>query len=236
MPSVLGLIPARGGSKGIPRKNIVDVGGKPLIAWTIEAARAADGLERVVVSTDDEEIASVARQYGAEVPFLRPAGLAKDDSASMDVVLHAMNWLESEEDYSADYLMLLQPTSPLRKKADIEGAIRLAEENEAKSVVSLCLCGKHPYWTRAVDAEGRIFLFLQDGQSITRRQDLPEAYNLNGAIFLARWEVLAEKKSWDTDATYAWVMNKERSLDIDELLELHIADLILGMEKHDGQS
>src|ERR1700743_3832228 len=113
----LALIPARGGSKGVPRKNIVPVAGKPLLAWTIEAARNSTRLDRIILSTDDEEIASVAREFGVEVPFMRPAELAKDSSGSLEVALHALDWAAREPGGEPEYLLILQPTSPLRSSA-----------------------------------------------------------------------------------------------------------------------
>ena len=186
MPHVLGLITARGGSKSIPRKNVVPLAGKPLIAWTIEAALQSHGLSRVIVSTDDEEIAQVAREWGAEVPFLRPAELARDDSPHIPVVVHAVEWLESHEDMRSDYVLLLQPTSPLRSTEDIENAIRLALEKDADSVVGVCEASSHPYLTKRITADGRLQDFGPRPEGYLARQSLPPAYIANGAIYLRR--------------------------------------------------
>ena len=133
---ILGLIPARGGSKALPHKNIRQFAGKPLIAWTIETALACPMLDRTIVSTDDPEIADVSRHWGAEVPFLRPAELARDDTPGIEPVLHAVRWLGENEGYRPDYVMVLQPTSPLRTTEDIEAAIQLARDRQADGVVS----------------------------------------------------------------------------------------------------
>ena len=223
----LAVIPARGGSKGILRKNMAPVAGKPLMAWTIETALECSLLCRVIVSTDDREIADVARHYGAEVPFLRPTALAGDDTAGIEPVLHAARWLGQHEHYHPYYVIALQPTSPLRTAEDIQAAIQLARERQADTVVSVCHVGQHPYWMKRVTEYGKLADFLSLEQDYTRRQDLPAAYALNGAIYLARREVLLTRQSFYTGRTYAYVMPEERSLDVDTPWHLHIADLIL---------
>jgi N-acylneuraminate cytidylyltransferase/CMP-N,N'-diacetyllegionaminic acid synthase len=220
------LIPARGGSKSIPEKNIAQVGGKPLIAWTILAACAAPGIERVVVSTDSPRIAQVAAEYGAEVPFLRPAELAQDDTPSMDVLVHALFWLEQEQAYLPDYVALLQPTSPLRTATDISTAIRLAREKNASCVIGVCPVSQHPFWMQTISQDGLLLPYLQT-EKITRRQDLPSLFVPNGAIYLAQREWILEKRSFYSDQIYAYVMPPERSIDIDEPWELKLVDLIL---------
>ena len=138
---VLAIIPARGGSKGLSGKNIKELCGKPLIAWSIEQARSCDDIDRTVVSTDDEDIAGVAKKYGAEVPFMRPAELANDTASTINVISHAINWFKEHEDYQAEYVLLLQPTSPLRTREDIDGAIRILKDKNARAVV-LKRCSK----------------------------------------------------------------------------------------------
>ena len=223
----VGVITARGGSKSIPKKNTAPIGGKPLIAWTIEAALRSSALSRVIVSTDDTEIAEVARQWGAEVPFLRPAELARDDSPHIPVVVHAVEWLESHEDTRPDYILLLQPTSPLRSTEDIDNAIRLALEKDADSVVSVCQALSHPYLTKRITANGHLEDFVPKPEGYLRRQALPPAYFVNGAIYLVQRDVLIEKQTFYTERTYAYVMPPERSLDIDTPWDLYLADLIL---------
>lgn len=221
----LALIPARGGSKSIPDKNIAQVGGKPLIAWTIRAACAAPGIERVVVSTDSPRIAQVAIEYGAEVPFLRPAELAQDDTPSMDVLVHAIDWLDQNQNYQPDYVALLQPTSPLRSANDIQAAIQMAVEKDADSVISLVKVHQHPYTSKRMIEDGRLVPFMEIPGSV-RRQDLPELYVPNGAIYLARRNLIIDQRTLYSEHTYAYVMPDERSIDVDEYWQLQLVDLI----------
>jgi CMP-N,N'-diacetyllegionaminic acid synthase len=223
----VGIIPARGGSKGIAGKNLKPAAGKPLIAWTIETAHAATLLDRVIVSTESPEIADVARRYSAETPFMRPSDLAQDDTPGIAPVLHAAQWLTENEGYHPDLIMLLQPTSPLRVPEDIDRAIELIREKSADAIVSVTPVEAHPYWMKQIDGAGRLTDFIKLNQPIARRQDLPEVYILNGAIFLARYEVLLEQKTFYTDNTFCLVMPPERSLDIDTPWDLYLADLIL---------
>ena len=227
MGIVVGLITARGGSKGIPRKNVKLLAGKPLIAWTIEAALQSRSLSRVIVSTDDEEIAHVARQWGAEVPFMRPAELAQDYSPHMSVVTHAIRWLDAEQAAQPEYIMLLQPTTPLRNVHDIDLAVALAVEKEADAVVSVSSIQDHPYLSKTITEEGNLLDFLPKPEGYLARQSFPPVYSLNGAIYLARRELLLEKETWYTSQTLAYVMPPERSLDIDTPWDLYLANLIL---------
>ena len=217
----LALIPARGGSKGIPRKNIRSLAGKPLIAWTIQAALACPQIDSVVVSTDDLEIAEISRHWGAQVPFMRPAELAQDDSPSMDTVFHALQQLPG-----FDAVLLLQPTSPLRSAADIQGCLELALARRACSVVSVCAPASSPYWMYTLDANDRLKKLIDSGD-ITRRQDLPPAYALNGALYFAATDWLRHSKTFLNDETTAYLMPPERSLDIDTPLDWKIAELLL---------
>lgn len=207
---VLALIPARGGSKSIPRKNIMPLAGKPLIGWTIDAARASFGIDRLVVSTEDEEIATVARQFGADIPFMRPAELAADDTPSIAPVVHAIQQLPCY-----DWLLLLQPTSPLRSVADIEGILNFCRTSGESSAVSVCEVGKHPYWMYHRDGSHRLKAIIRGRPEITRRQDLPPAYTLNGALYLARTDWLIEHKTFIGPDTLGYVMPPERSADLD---------------------
>ena len=230
MTKVLGLITARGGSKGIPKKNIVNVGGKPLIAWTIEAALKSHVFDRVVVSTDNNEIASIAQKWGAEVPFTRPDRLAKDDSPHTDVLIHAINWLQEKEDYLPEFLMLLQPTSPLRTSQDIDKSFQLAIESKADCVISVQETLSHPYSVMQVTEDQKLSEFLmssEDPGSYQRRQARPKFYSLNGAIFIFKVDVLLTNKNTYPELTFTYVMPKERSLDVDTSWDLHIANLVL---------
>ena len=235
MLSILGLITARGRSKGIPHKNVAILAGRPLIAWTIEAALRSQKLSRVIVSTDDQEIAKVAKEWGAEVPFIRPAELAGDRSSHIAVVVHAVRWLESHQDAHPDYLMLLQPTSPFRSSSDIDAAIEIALKTGADAVVSVCPTRDHPYLSKRITPDGRLLDFVPKPQGYLARQILPPAHSLNGAIYLVRCSILLEKKTWYTDRTFAYIMTPERSLDIDTPWDLYLADLILGdKSKHEN--
>ena len=228
---VLAVITARGGSKGLPQKNLRPLADKPLIAHTIDAAKHARFLDRTIVSTDDEQIAALARSHGADVPFLRPAELARDETPSLPVLIHAIRWLDGNEAYRPDYVMLLQPTSPLRTAQDIDNCITLALEKDADGVVSLCQAKHHPYWMKRVEADGRVTDLLLLDQPLetaySRRQDLPPGYAINGAVYLVRREILLEYQTFYTDRTYAYVMPLERSLDIDTLWDFRLAEFVL---------
>lgn len=221
-PKVLALIPARGGSKGLPGKNIRHLCGKPLIAWSIEAAQAARHVTRIVVTSDDAEILAIAREYGADVPFVRPSKLARDDTPGIDVVLHA---LDSLPDY--DWVVLLQPTSPLRTAEDIDQAITICLEEGAPACVSVCAAPANPWWMFNVRADGRLVSLLPPEQRPSRRQDLPEIYALNGAVYVNRVDWLRQTHTSLTEETLAYVMPPERSIDIDTLMDFRIAECLL---------
>ncbi|HKC63771.1 MAG TPA: acylneuraminate cytidylyltransferase family protein [Pyrinomonadaceae bacterium] len=227
MSGIIGLITARGGSKAIPRKNIKPLDGRPLIAWTIQTALESRALDRVIVSTDNQEIAKVARDWGAETPFMRPPELAQDDSSHHDVVIHAIGWLDSQSATPPDYIMLLQPTSPLRTTEDIAGAVALAIEKDADSVMSVSAAQHHPYFSKQVATDGRLLDFIERPQGYLPRQSLPPVYFLNGAIYLVRRSILLEREDWYTARTYAYIMPPERSIDIDTPWDFHLAELIL---------
>lgn len=225
--SPIALVPARGGSKGIPRKNVLPVGGKPLIAWTIAAALATPGISRVLVSTDDPEIAEVARAHGAEVPFLRPPELATDTATSLDVALHALDWLEKKEFKTPEYLLLLQPTSPLRQTADIVAAMQLAATRDVDAVLGVCEAAPHPYLARCISAEGVISDFLSVSPKPATRQEYPPAYVINGALYLIRSATLRAARTFQPPGARACIMPIERSLDVDTPWEMRLVDLLL---------
>jgi len=224
--SIVAVLPARGGSKGIPRKNIRLLAGKPLIAWTIEAALAARSVDLVLTSTDDEEIAQVARKSGAQVPFLRPVELATDFASSEDVVLHALNWLQQNKGPQVEFVLLLQATSPLRSSEDIEAAVALQREKKANAVVSVCEVAHPPQWLKRLEPNGEL-LPWQTGIEPSRRQDARRVYQLNGAIYLVKSSVFLKEKTFLPERTFGYLMPPERSLDIDTPWELYLADLIL---------
>lgn len=223
----LAIIPARGGSKGIYRKNISIVGGKPLLAWTVVEALSAKCIDRVVVSTDDDETARIALQLGAEVPFLRPHDLSGDRSLGIDVAYHALEWLEVKEGYFCDYIVYLQPTSPLRTAQDIESAFQMALDRSAEAVISVTPAVQHLYLLRWIDESGCLMELAERPEKDVQRQMLPDLFSLNGAIYLVSSESLHRKRSWYPERTYAYVMPNERSLDVDTSWDLYLADLIL---------
>ncbi|MDZ4390668.1 MAG: acylneuraminate cytidylyltransferase family protein [Gemmatimonadales bacterium] len=209
---VLAVIPARGGSKGVPGKNIQPVGGRPLIGWTIAAANASVHVDRAIVTSDDEGIMAVARAEGGETPYRRDKSLATDTATSVDVILDA---LERVPGY--DIVVLLQPTSPLRTAADIDEALGLMVREEAESCVSVCEASEHPWLMFAQDGEGRLGPYCAAPVGVSlRRQDLPPAYVLNGAIYAIDARRLEEtRKFFEPGRTVAYVMPIEKSHDID---------------------
>jgi N-acylneuraminate cytidylyltransferase len=221
--SVLALVPARGGSKGLPRKNVLPIAGKPLIAWSIEAARRSKYVDRVIVSSEDAEILAAATAAGAYAPFVRPASLAADDSSSVDVALHALEAL----DRSYDYLVLLQPTSPLRSTEDIDACLEACVQGEAPSCVSVTEPDKSPYWMYTLDARSRLVPLLP-GQDFGRRQQLPRVFALNGAVYVTSTRSLRAHRSFVTAETVGWQMPRARAVDIDDDLDFRIAGLLLG--------
>lgn len=225
--TVLAVITARGGSKGIPQKNLSTILGKPLIAYTIEAALQARNLTRTIVSTDDKTIAQVSEQYGAEVPFLRPQLLAIDTAATIAVLQHAVTSLAEQDHYSTDIVVCLQPTSPLRSAEDIDHAVMLCLSSGADSVVSLCPAKHHPFWMKKI-VNGRVHPLLEeDEQYFTRRQDLPPVYQLNGALYVTRTKVLLQENRMLGEHTVPYIMPEDRSIDIDTQIDLRIAECIL---------
>jgi len=226
---ILAIIPARGGSKGIPRKNIKILAGEPLIAWTIEEAKKSKYIDRLILSSEDDEIIRVAKEWGCEVPFKRPIELAQDDTPGIEPVIHAINTLK--EKY--DYVCLLQPTSPLRKVEHIDGCIEKCINSNADSCVSVTEVDKHPYWMYEIDTEEKLKpLFLE--KNVTRRQDLPKVYALNGAVYIAKTEWISETKSFISDQTVGFSMEKLLSLDIDDEIDFKICDYLLKERMNNG--
>jgi len=230
---VLGVIPARGGSKSIQRKNITPLCGRPLVEYTIDAARTCELLDRLIVSTDSEEIAEVARANGVEVPFLRPAELAGDDCRMQGVMKHALRFLEEEERYVPEYLAILQPTSPLRGARHIDGALRLLLETGADSVVSVTSVPHqfNPHSVMKLE-KGRLTSFVPGGERHNLRQHKPECYARNGAIYAFRRRILLEMDSFFGNDCRAYIMDREDSVDIDGPLDLEIAEMMMRRRKH----
>ena len=221
--SILGVVTARGGSKGIPRKNLADLGGRPLLAWTAEAALASR-IDRVVLSTDDEEIADVGRRLGLEVPVLRPVELAGDMALSIDVVLHM---LAAVADPGIDAVMLLQPTAPLRTTADIDGVIELFERERPDSVISVVpVDGHHPARMKFIEDGWLVDPPYVEAYENQPRQELRPVYLKNGAVYLTRRAVI-EARSFKGERCLAWVMPHERSVNIDGPFDLGLARAIV---------
>lgn len=221
--SILAIIPARGGSKGIPRKNIRMLAGKPLIAWTIEEAKKSKYIDRLILSSEDEEIIKVAKEWGCEIPFVRPAELAKDDTPGIEPVLHAIKTLKEK----FDYVVLLQPTSPLRTVEDIDGCIKICISSNAQSCVSVTEVDQHPYLMYSIGKTRALHPITDKKIEIYRRQDFPVVYMLNGAVYVAESAWLQQNRSFLKRATKAYTMPKARSRDIDDVIDLKIAEFLM---------
>ncbi len=225
---MIAIIPARGGSKGLPGKNIRPLNGKPLIAYAVEAALKAKHIDRVIVSTDDEQIAKVAVQYGAELPFMRPAELATDTAMAVDNYIYTIGRLEKESGKPIDAFVVLQPTSPLRIAEDIDNAVELFQSKDADSVVSYCK-EDHPItWHKYLDEEGRFVNLFE--VTLKNRQDLRVSYYPNGAVYVFKTSIIRERKYF-TDKSYAYVMPKSRSVDVDTIDDFEYAEFLLRKQK-----
>jgi CMP-N,N'-diacetyllegionaminic acid synthase len=228
-PNVLAVIPARGGSKGVPRKNIRMVCGKPLIAYTIQTALAARHLfYRIIVSTDDSEIAAISKDCGAEVPFLRPAELAGDNVPTVPVLRHAVRFIEQQDDVHLDWVCLLQPTEPFRTVEDLEHGLKLGFAGDCDSVISVTqVFAVHPILMKRLE-NNRLLPFCVEEKEGTRRQDYqPPAYMRNGAIYLTRRDVLIEKNSVWGEIIRPYIMPPERSVSIDTELDVKMVEILM---------
>lgn len=224
---VLVAVPARGGSKGVPRKNLRLLGGVPLIGWTIKAALNSWYQPRVVVTTDDPEIAAVSRRLGAEVPFLRPSELAADTTPTLPVVAHLLRTLAQTEGYVPDLLVLLQPTSPLRTAASIDAGIQLLLESGADSVLGVCENEHPPQWFKTIGPDGYLTDFMESASPCLRRQDCPTVYRINGALYVTRPALILEEGRLLGERTLPLVMSHAESIDIDTELDFIVAEALL---------
>lgn len=225
---ILALIPARSGSKGVPHKNIKELKGKPLIAYTIEAAKKSKYLknENIICSTNSNKIAEIAKSFGANVPFLRPERYAKDESSSISVAIHAINHMKKSLKKEYEYIMLLQPTSPLRKPEHIDESIKMIEkDNKWDSVISISTPQNLPYNMKMIDKKGLLKDFIRNDYQ--RRQEMPEVYCTNGAIYLTKIETVLEENSFFGDSSKGYIMQKEFSIDIDDKFDWKICELLL---------
>jgi CMP-N-acetylneuraminic acid synthetase len=233
---VLGIITARGGSKGIPGKNLKLLAGRPLLAYTVDAARDSGALDRVILSTEDAAIAAAGRSMGCEVPFVRPAELSADETIHLHVIQHAARWMIDHAGYQPDAVMILQPTSPLRTAGDIAGAVRLLEASGGDSVVSVSEASAHAHPLRMlrVDDHGNATLFATGEpvrKRINRRQDLPQAWVMNGAIYACRTGLLFEAEpTLYGDRVAAFRMPAERSISIDDFEDWSAAERALASQ------
>ncbi|WP_116472412.1 acylneuraminate cytidylyltransferase family protein [Zobellella maritima] len=224
---ILAIIPARAGSKRLPNKNVKPLLGKPLIEWSIDAALGCQDITKVMVSTDSEQIGSIARSAGAEVPFVRPPELSTDTSSSGDVIKHAIDFYH-QKDEVFDLVMLLQPTSPLRTQQHIQEAIQLFYEKSADAVISVCPVEHSPLWSNTIADDLSMDGFLRKELKNSRSQDLPQYYRLNGAIYLAKIDrFMAETGFFLSKNIYAYEMQTKVSVDIDEEVDFLLAETIL---------
>ena len=221
--SVLAIIPARGGSKRLPRKNVLPLGNKPLIAWTIEAAKKSKYIDRTYVSTESKIIKNIALKYGADVPFLRPKKLGNDTTPTIDVILHFIGQLKKGNVYY-DYLILLQPTSPLRTEKHIDASIEMLTQNNADGIISITKTNHPIEFTNVLPEDLSLDNFLDSKVIDKRVQDFPDRYRINGAIYLGKVKrILNEKSFVYRDKVYAYKMSRKSSIDIDENLDLQFA-------------
>ncbi|RPI78482.1 MAG: acylneuraminate cytidylyltransferase family protein [Desulfobacteraceae bacterium] len=231
---ILALVTARGGSTRVPGKNIKMLAGKPLLAWTLEAVRHAN-LEniRLMVSTEDEKIAAVGKEWGAEVPFLRPSALAAADATSEAVVRHAVDWLDHHDHYRPDLILLLQPTSPFRSCRDLRDILGLQDETDADAVVGVTRYTRRLQWLQNADAQGILTGPLLP-ESRTRSTEHPAAYEFNGALYLIKTAVFMREQTFYPAHTRIYVMPPERSWDIDNEFDFLIADLLMQYQQKNG--
>ena len=225
---ILGLITARGGSKGIPRKNIKPLLGKPLLQYTAEAALAATRLQRVILSTEDPEIADVGRQCGLDVPFMRPVELAQDSTPSLDVIVHALRWIE-EHGGALDAVCLLQPTNPFRTAADIDAAAELYARSGADCLISILPVPHeyNPHWVYFRGDDGYLRLSTGEPQPLPRRQLLPESYHREGSIYISRWDMVVRRHTLFGERVIGYEMDSHRSINIDRPEDWSAAERML---------
>jgi len=231
---ILAIIPARGGSKGLPGKNIKSLLGKPLIGWTIEQAKASKYIDEIFVSTDSREIADVAENFGISVPFLRPKELASDTSPSSEFVLHTINYYRNK-DSNFDYILLLEPTSPLRKKKDIDKAIELLKEGDNSiGVVSLGeVHTEHPNIVKYVSEDGKILPFVNNQTKVTHRQSLSKAYFPYGVVYLVKTEYFEKEKKFYEENTTPYFIERWQNYEVDDIFDFLCIESILNYKKED---
>jgi CMP-N,N'-diacetyllegionaminic acid synthase len=225
-PRILGLVAARGGSRGLPRKNVLPLGGKLLVAWTVDAAHGARSLHRTILSSDDNEIIAAARAAGCDVPFVRPAALAGDRSSTVDVALHAVDWLV-EHGERFDVVVMLPATAPLRRAEHVDAAVeRLLSDRVAEAVVAVTDADYPPWWMMSID-NNRLGWLFPEGARADHRQELPAAYRPNGSIYAIRVPVLRAQRTFYPKETAPYLMPREASVNVDTAVDLTLAEALL---------
>jgi CMP-N,N'-diacetyllegionaminic acid synthase len=228
--NVLAVIPARSGSKGLPGKNIKELCGKPLIAWSIDAAKESKYIDKIVVSTESEEIAGIGREYGAEVPFLRPAGLARDTSSTYEVLEHVISTLQEMGD-CYHFMVLLEPTSPLREVSDIDNSLETLVKNtkRAESIVGVCeLEAAHPDFLIEINTDGFLIPYRKkDFSGISRRQDLSKLYFFEGTIYISTIEALFKYRGFYHEKALAYIVPKWKAFEVDDIIDFLCIETVL---------
>ena len=224
---VIGIIPARAGSKGLPTKNKKQINGKPLIGWSIETALKSECLDTILVSTDDEEIRDIAHSYGVEAPFLRPTWLSKDDSSTMDVIDHALDFCQQRGN-SFDCFVLLEPTSPLRKRDDVDRSLAEMLKSNADAIVSVCASeDAHPAFLFTLSGQRRLNPFLGQYPTNVRRQEITEIYYPEGTVYASKVGPFLRRGTYYHENTIPYVVEKWQSFEIDDHVDFHIVEKLL---------
>lgn len=227
--SFLAIIPARSGSKGLPGKNIKNLCGKPLIAWSIEVAKKSKYLDEIMLNTNSEKIANIAKKFGANVPFLRPQNLAQDTSSTFDVVKHTIEFYKNELKKEFDFIVLLEPTSPLREVCDIDNAIEiLLDNNLADAIVGICKTqGQNPAFLIRKDDNGFISGYCDKNMPVIRRQDIEDIYFFEGTIYISKTDILLEKQTFYHKKTLGYEVEKFKSLEIDDIYDFVMIEALM---------
>jgi CMP-N,N'-diacetyllegionaminic acid synthase len=226
--SFLAIIPARGGSKGLPGKNIKELCGKPLIAWSIESALNSKYIDEVMVTTDNQNIAEISKQYGANVPFLRPEELASDTATTFDAVKHTIEFYKNELNKEFDYIVLLEPTSPLRESYDIDNAIEILFNSKADSIVGISKTeDQNPAFLVLKDENGYILGYENKNMKVFRRQDIKDVYFFEGTIYISKTDVLLREKTFYHKNTIGYEVPKYKSLEIDDIYDFVMVEAIM---------
>ena len=226
---ILAIIPARGGSKSVPGKNIRELNGKPLIAYTIEAAKKIeDKFHRILVSTDDEKIGKISKDYGADVPFIRPNNLAEDKTPTYPVLQHAVHFVEKQDSINIDLIMLLQPTAPFRTTEDILNCLQLSQSSNTDSVISVVqVFSHHPILMKKIENNKLVHFSIEEKEGTPRQLYKPSAYMRNGAIYVTKRDTLIEKNSIWGDSITPYIMPQERSHNIDDEIDFITSELVM---------